>query len=340
VAAFEIGNEPELYGTQAWYRTPAGDAVTGRPRSYSFERYLTEVSRIRRVLPRMALAGPASGTLPWLSHLPALQSSEPGLRQVTFHRYPLNRCVHNPRSPLYPSVSHLLARGASAGLVGGLARWVAAAHSRGERFRVDELNAVTCGGMPGVSDTFASALWELDTDFWMLRTGVDGVDVHVHPEAPANQLFTFARRSGRWIGDVRPQYYGLLLFARAAPPGARLLRVSGYASGTLRTWATLGRDGRVRVVLINDSLRAARTVVVRPMTGFGAATIERLRAASAHATSGVSLGGVSFGSHTTTGELADRPRALRHRPGGGGNVLEMPAASAAMLTLAPSTVSP
>ena len=253
----------------------------------------------------MALAGPATGSLSWLSQLPGLQTREPGLRQVTYHRYPLNRCVRNPRSPLYPSVPHLLSRASSAGLVAGMARWVTLAHRHGEAFRVDELGAVTCGGMPGVSDTFASALWTLDTAFWMARTGVDGVDVHVHPEAPANQLFTFTRAHDRWTGAVRPQYYGLLLFAQAAPPGARLLRLAGAGSGALRAWATLGRDRRVRVVLINDSLTRAWTVLVTPPAPGGAAALERLRAPSRV---------LNHGCHARRTEL--RP-AHRHRVAAG-----------------------
>ena len=85
----------------------------------------------------------------------------------------------------------------------GLAIIVALFRKR-QTLRVDELNAVTCGGEPGVSDTFAAALWELDTQFWMASTGVDAVDVHIHPGAPAGQLFTFQQQSGRWTGSVRP----------------------------------------------------------------------------------------------------------------------------------------
>ncbi len=38
-------------------------------------------------------------------------------------------------------------------------------------FRVDEMNAITCAGTPGVSDTFASALWVLNALFAMDRAG-------------------------------------------------------------------------------------------------------------------------------------------------------------------------
>lgn len=333
IAAFEIGNEPELYSTQPWYWTAHGRPIPGRPPGYSFNTYAREVTRIRGVLPRLALAGPATGTLSWLSHLPAFLAGEPRLSQVTFHRYPLNRCLTNPSSSMYATVPHLLSAGASEGLLRGVARYAALAHRHGKSFRVDELNAVTCGGEPGVSNTFASALWTLDTQFWMLRSGVDAVDVHIHPEAPANQLFTFRRQGDRWIGSVRPQYYGLLMFAQAAPPGARLLALRGPAAGQLHSWATVAPDGRIRVVLINESLTAARTVLVRPPAPAPRATLERLEAPSAYATSTVTLGGQSFGSQTPTGTLAGRPRTRSLSLVDGAYRVAMPAASAATLTI-------
>jgi hypothetical protein len=335
IAAFEIGNEPELYSTQAWYYGGGGQPVTGRGRGYGFGAYLREVERLRSALPPIALAGPATGSLQWLSDLGALFAAEPGLRQVTVHRYPLNRCVANRGSPLYPTVTHLLSLSASRGLAQGMRRFVALAHRHGASFRVDELNAVTCGGEPGVSNTFAAALWTLDTQFWMAAAGADAVDVHIHPQAPANQLFTFVRRQGRWIGAVRPQYYGLLMFARAAPPGARLLHIAGPPPGRLRAWATLGLDGRIRVVLINDSLRRATAVLVRgPRASAGSvATLERLLAPGASATGGVTLAGQRFGSETVTGTLRGRARSLTMTPAKGGYRVRLPAASAAMLTM-------
>ena len=331
IAAFEIGNEPELYSTEPWYWTASGRPVLGRAGSFSFAAYLREVARLRTALPRVPLAGPATGSLGWLSHLPALLTREPGLRDVTFHRYPLNRCIRDPRSLSYPSVSRLLSVGSSEGLVGGVARAAALAHRHGVSFHVDELNSVTCGGKAGVSDTFASALWGLDTAFSMARSGVDSVEVHIHPEAPANQLFTFTRPGGRWAASVRPLYYGLLMFAQAAPAGARLLRVSAPAPGALRSWATLGRDGKVRVVLINDSLTRAASVLVRLPGGAGVAALERLLAPSAYATAGVTFGGQGVGAFT--GTLRGPPGIESLRPRDGEYSVAMPAASAALITV-------
>lgn len=332
IAALEIGNEPEQYATR-WYADAGGRPVPGRPAGYDYRAYSHELARMRRVLPAVPLAAPATGALSWLVHLPSVFSALPALSQVTFHRYPLNRCVTNPSSPQYPRLAKLLSPSASRGLMDGVGRYVAMAHRRGAGFRVDELNSVTCQGKAGLSDTFASALWALDTLFTMARSGVDAVNFHVWPGAGPNQLFTFDRLGGAWAGSVRPVYYGILMFARAAPPGSRLLRLSGAGRGPIRSWATLGADGRIRITLINDGLARARTVFLRSPVRGGSAVLERLLAPSAEATGGVSIAGQRFGAQTRTGALAGTPATSPLRPSGGGYRVRVPAASAALVTI-------
>jgi Glycosyl hydrolase family 79 C-terminal beta domain len=165
----------------------------------------------------------------------------------------------------------------------------------------------------------------------MARVGVDGVNIHTYPGAPY-ELFNFTRRHGRWRGFVAPEYYGLAMFAQAAPPGSRLLRVSG-AAGNVRAWATRAPDGTVHVVLINEYTAQLRTVIVRIPGASGPATLQRLRGKGIGATTGVTLGGQTFGTATTTGLLAGHSSASSVRPVNGGYAVKLPKASAALLTL-------
>jgi hypothetical protein len=64
----------------------------------------------------------------------------------------------------------------------------------------------------------------------------------------------------------------------------------------------------------------------------GPAGLERLQAPSAASTTGVTLGGRSFGRETTTGELPETPRTERVLPTLGGYTVTLPPASAALLT--------
>lgn len=331
VAALEIGNEPKRYALFPWYRNAAGQLVYVRPRSYSFSAFSADFARAAARLPHhVTLAGPTFSGFTWLPHVASFMASEPRVHVITDHAYPLNRCWTTPGKPEYPTLSRLLSPFASRRLAAGLARYVALAHATGDAFRVDEMQSVACGGKPGVSDAFASALWALDTLFSMARAGVDGVNLHTFPKA-AYELFHFSHAGGRWRGTVAPEYYGLALFARAAPPGARLLVVRHSGSQAIRTWATRGSDGRVRVLLINVDRLHAHTVILRQPLGRTAAAVLTLTAPSASATSGVTLGGASIRSDT--GRFG--PAHFRALPVSQRGIVRvrLSAASAALVTL-------
>lgn len=331
VQALEIGNEAELYGRFPWYRTRQRHAVIARPPGYDFPAYAEDFARIGSVLGPVPLAGPATGAIPGPARVSELLSASPSPAVVTFHRYPLNRCFTARDSTAYPTVPNLLSPGASTGLIDQIRPYVGLAHRRGRRFRVDELNSVACGGARGVSDTFASALWMLDTLFEIARVGVDGVNVHTFPGANYAP-FRFGRTSGRWWGSVRPDYYGMLTFARAAPLGARLLRVRHSTAAEVKVWATLAPGGPIRVVLINKGVHP-HVVLIRPAVRSAGARIERLAAPSLAATSGVTLAGQRFAHQTTTGALTGSEQSTLIRPVAGRYAVPLPAASAAILTI-------
>jgi hypothetical protein len=333
VEALEPGNESDLYGTLPWYLTAAGKTVYGRPRSYAVPQFMQEFSNVVHALPSVPIAGPTFANLPWLSAgLGEFLASEHGLGLVTFHRYPLRGCSVPPTSPSYPSIANLLSDTAQSGLAQGVAPYVTMAHAHGLPFRIDEMNSVACSGTHGLSDTFASALWMLDTLFELDNVGVDGVNVHTLPGA-RYQLFTFSHTGTSWQADVQPEYYGMLMFAQAAPPGSRLLPVSGVADGPLKVWATLAPDGTIRIVLTNEDPANAQSVVLQPPGGGAPATVEQLTAPSMSATNDVTLGGQSFGDVTDTGMLAGQQQTTTVSPLLGLYTVTVPAASATMLTL-------
>ena len=337
IEALELGNEPELYASFSWYTTRGGIHVPGRPKGYDFVTYQGDYARISAALPDVPLAGPASGTSNWIARVGAFLPAEPRVRLATVHRYPLQRCYLPAASAMYPSIAHLLSSAASQGLADSVAPVLAAAHARRVALRVDEINSVSCGGAPGVSNVFASALWALDATFQMARVGVNGVNFHTFPGA-RYELFNFKRRHGRWHGFVAPEYYGLEMFAQAAPPGSRLLSLSGPL-GNVGAWATRAPGGAIHVVLINEYTTRSPTVAVRIAGASGPAMLERLEAKGVSARTGVSLGGQSFGVATTTGTLAGRSTVTELRQTNGAYVVRLPRASAAMLTLMPQPPS-
>jgi hypothetical protein len=330
IQALEIGNEPDLYGVFAWYRDRRRRVVFARPRNYSLGAFIKDYSHWRTVMPTIPLVGPSFARAAWMSGLGRFLNAEhKSLRIVTLHRYPLRGCVSDPSSPSYASIPNLLADSSAAGLASGMTSYARQAHARGLSFRVDEMNSASCTGSFGVSDTFASALWILDTLFNFASVGVDGVNIHSLPGA-AYELFTFSHRAGGWRAFVHPEYYGMLTFAQAFPPGARLLPVN-IASGPVKAWATTARDGHTRVVLINKSLQTDVSVQLQLSSSSGPVAVERLMAPSASATSGVTLGGQGFGTSSTSGQLA-APDDEQVSPRSGTYSIGLPAASAAVIT--------
>jgi hypothetical protein len=327
IDALEPGNEPELYGSFKWGISGA----PGRPPDYDFADFEQDFGRIAAALPDVPLAGPTDGAPSWFQYLGPFLSHQPHVAVATLHRYPLQQCFTAPDRPNYPTIANLLSPASSRTMADTVAAAVKVAHARHVPVRIDEMNTISCGNVPAVGDSFGSALWAIDALFAMARVGVDGVNIHTFPGV-GTALFTFRRVHGQWRGTAAPEYYGLEMFAQAAPPGSRLLSTSFSGSGSagLRAWATRASDGALRVVIINDGSRNRATAVDVPGAA-GSATVERLEAPSLSARRGVTLGGQSFAP--ATGLLAGPSRTSVVAPSHGGYALTVPAASAAMLTI-------
>jgi hypothetical protein len=343
IAALQIGNEPDLYTTIPWFKRlhgrdvpwydPKGTPVYARRASYGPAQFAAEVRRTLTVLPNVPIAGPETGKPAWLGAFAGAVGGRIAGVTLTSHLYPLTECEHYPPARDYPSVPHMLAWSASRDF-GASPGFVDLAHRHGGRYRLDEMGSISCNGQAGVSDTMASALWVLDALFHQADSYIDGVNLHTYPGS-VNGLFDLRRTRAGWRAAVHPLYYGALMFAQAAPAGARLVAVSGAPGpAALRVWATRGPDHHVRVVVLNDDLGAAAHVTVGAPPGFGArpGSVERLSAPSAYATGAVTLGGRRFGAATATGALAP-PLLQSVRPRAGVFALTLPPGSAALLTL-------
>jgi hypothetical protein len=338
IDALEIGNEPNVYAHVTTFRTPSGAKLPARSEGYGYPQFAHEFGAIAHASPGLPLAGPALAAGPtvghgsWIDTMPGFLKTYQRVRDLTVHRYPLRNCFVPPTSAQYPTIGHLLSSYATSGLAHSVKPWVRAAHAQHRLLRLDELNSVACRGRKGVSDTFASSLWVVDALFQLAHLGIDGVNMHTLPRS-SYELFEFSRSHGQWRARVRPVYYGLQLFAEAAPAGARLLKATAPRPKTqVSVWATRSRQGRLRVVLVNESRAHSRTIAVKvPPATPGAATVERLAAPGANAKGAISLGGRSYGRETGTGTLP--PLTQTPATGGAGTYLvKLPRASAALIT--------
>ncbi len=339
VIGFEIGNEPDIYSRKAWLarttstglgvrRPPSDLDVAPLPTAVTSAIYDEDFSAYARALAQAAPGVPLLGPVlanpelnaPWISSLIATG----GLSEVSVHRYAFSGCV-KPRSHRYPTIAKLLSARASAGVADDLRGAIRLAHGADLKLRLTELNSVDCGGVRGVSDSFATALWAPDALFQLLRAGIDGVNVHVRPNA-INAAFSIDRRGL----DARPLLYGLILFARTLGPDAQLLpvRVRGGAPSTLGVWAVRVRGDRLHVLVINKSHRAVAVALRLPASA--PAQVERLLAPSVRSTSGVTLNGERLGRD---GKWLGRPDGETATPSRGRYELEAPGDTAALIAV-------
>jgi hypothetical protein len=328
IQALELGNEPELYGSFPWYKNAAGIHIRGRPATYDFQAYKRDFSSFSAALPSTPVAGPSSGSKVWNAQLGSFLSSERRVRLVTLHAYPLKHCTKSS----HPTGAQLISTSSSAGLAANQGRYVTVARHHRLGVRIDELNGISCGGARGVSDSFASSLWVLDALYQLARAGAVGVNIHTVPKT-INEVIGSSQVKGKWQAIVHPEYYGMMMFAQAAPAGSKLLRVSApHGASGITVWATRSPDGHIHAVITNRR-STSQTVAVRLPAGGASADLERLQAPRLGSTSGVTLGGQSFGRTTTTGLLSGPSTTIKVSPGGDGYVVTVPADSAAMLTI-------
>ncbi len=339
IIGFEIGNEPDIYSHSTWRRLTAGDMMAGTalPPVMTLKDYLSDfrvyATSLRKVAPHLPLIGPALAEPRvhgrWVRAL--LAAHVRGLGLISVHRYPYSGCVSR-RSASFPTVARLLSPRASTGLATQLTPLIAATHAAGLPFRLTELNSVTCGGRPHVSDTFATALWAPDTLFALLHARADGVNLHVRVNT-INAPFAFTPR-GLF---ARPLLYGLIMFSRALNGGTALVPSELKPARTLNlnTWVVRTRTGALHVLALDKGRHPVRLLLRVP--GRSPASVERLRAAHPGSRFGVTLDGQRLGRHGTWTGSAQSETVARTRRG---YVITLPRFSATLITIPPAPSAP
>jgi len=326
LAGVELGNEPDRYQRKG-LRGP----------SWDFSRYQAQVAEYRAAItaaaPGVALAGPdassGTGPLEWVADEARLV--RPAL--LTDHYYPSSSCGYTP------VLSELLSPAIRAHESAMLARLGAIQRAAGIPLRVDETNNISCEGQPGVSDTFAAALWALDYATRAMRAGVAGLDFHNLIAKPRTYTL-LAARSGAGLArgelHAQPQWYALLLahsLLGGRPLGARVTTAGGAGRAPALTASALtGPGGRLQIVLDDFDPPAAGPALVRLRVPrrYAGGTILRLTAPSLQASAGVRLGGTAVAADGSWRPASPMPRVS----GGPGSLaLSVPAASAALITL-------
>jgi len=335
VFALEPGNEPDLF-----FRTPL------RSRAYapadqvqeflSYARALT-ANRVARTYP---LVGPAT-CCGWrnAADLDAFIAGVGAkhLKWVTVHNYSATTCGGQT-----VSIARLLSPELMDGFNAEARPLAETARAHGLPIAMAETNSASCGGMPGVSNAFASALWGLDFAFSLAQDGFVNVDMHTSYRpgggSSYNPVDTYGRQdsTGRWQyrNVAEPLYYALYLFGRHAS-GAGLLPVSVETAANVRAYAVSRCAAcEVKVFVLNKDTSRSGPVRVRLSRGMGDGSLVLLSAPSLGSLApDVRFGGQQFDSDGGIGA----PDTVVVRPDARGDyVFDLPNAAIALLTVQPA----
>ncbi len=290
IKAIEIGNEPDEY-----YKNGM------RASNYTIDDYYDDFNKWKdKIMPELPggvkLLGASWAFLGTAENYtnPFLSKQSDNLTFFSTHCYGAS-----PKNN--PSAAFFLTPGASTAVPKQLASSISTTHAHGLKFRLGETGPISDGGVAGVSNSFAAALWTIDNMFESAKAGIDGLNLIIGTgDHNAPFVFNIENAHGKntySLNTVNPIYYGMLLFQQAIEGGVHMLPVTLTTKANLKAWAMAPFTGTPRLVVINKDTAASGTVVAT-MRGYNVAKVYRLSAPSYKSTSGVTLAGQTFvGSH-------------------------------------------
>jgi hypothetical protein len=313
-----------LYGV-ACGNEPDDFAGRERPTSYTEQTYLTTdlpacYSVLRAAAPDTLFTGPNTFHTDWL--LPYATAEKGVVQNLQEHFYPMTNCHSGQNSPVTLISTSTMLRET------WMLRQVKAAASVAKvPFTIGETNSASCGGIVGIGNTYASALW---ASSWVLVGAEGGAHaMYFNGSLSSCVTYTLFCQTGSTsnVYTAQPVYYGLL-FAHLMSTGWTLpVTVPAKATG-LAAFAVRTSPGNVRVMVQNETAAPA-SVALKVPGAAGQASTYSLTAPSLTATSGVRIQGA-----TVTAAGTFKPGAPGHVTCKAGICnLTLPAYSAIILIL-------
>ncbi len=299
------GNEPNDWAHNGLRTAP-----------YGYPQYLPDWQACAAAAGNTPMVGPdvssPTTTGAWVSQFAQAQKAR--LSLLTIHGYSV---------PSGSTADKLLSPQTDASEVSNVSQELAGARAAGLPIRIDETNSAAGGGITGVSDTYASALWALDYSLLMAQDGFAGLNFHgglgvcdaplyngkfqiYTPICAADDADAKAK-----IYTAAPEYYGLYLADRMGTGRFLPVTISGASGATaanLSAYAVRGDDGKIRVAVIEkDATTAAPVSVAIRFTGghtSATAAVVHLTGSSLGSAQNVRIQGVSVDRN---GHLPNRP---------------------------------
>lgn len=306
--AFQLCNEPDLFFKNRI-----------RTAGYAFPQFAEEwqhyFEAIRARVPNAPFAGPDTAyNNSWL--VPFAEKFKDQVRFLSQHYY-----AEGP--PIDPSMTIERLLRANPKLQEEFEGMSKTMHETGLPFRLAETNSCYSGGKPGVSDTFASALWAGDLMYQLASQG--GMGINFHGGGYGWYTPIAGTRDDGFL--ARPIYYSMLFFAEAGAGQMVEANIDGVDPAPLLTAFGLRDDrGNLKTVIFNKNLDRRVRLTVNISQASQRAKLLRLHAPRVDDTTDVTLGGAPVGAAGAWSAAREETVPVQN----GSVLLEIPAASAAL----------
>ena len=259
---FSLGNEPDLFELPNY--PSLGHKLSEQEDIAAVNLYLQLATYVRPAIGSFALLGPElAAAIHWQRQLPGV-IAELHEQTVGVHLYPFSAC----KDPRAATIAGLLSASAAES-PRSLAWVVADASAAGVPAIISEANSISCGGIAGVSNSPASAVWAVGFVLSALKTGFQEVRFHISGGA----YDPFSVR-GEGVVD-QPLESALVALNEWLPVGSSLRTVAGVRG--LVTTAVSGDPSGPRVIFENEQTRA-QTVVLPATQSVVVAVLSAARA--------------------------------------------------------------
>ena len=265
--AVQIGNEPNYYRDHY------------RPKNWTFEDYFiewqTDAKAIRSAFPNVSLIGPSS-----VAHFDyAVEFANRASKNIWLGQHYYRGNGRDPRS----TAELLLTPDQNLDdMLSALTPLAKADHLNG--FILDEANSYYSGGAAGVSDRYASALWSA---WFLAETTSRGVHtVNFHGGGAVYSPIYFNHKG---TVEVRPAYYGLLLFSQFCGGQYRNVKRVSAENQNVSCYSLSASDGRENVLLFNLDFKKPTHFAIGGVSS-GDYRVIRLQGPDATVATGITLG--------------------------------------------------
>jgi hypothetical protein len=156
--------------------------------------------------------------------------------------------------------------------------------------RISESASFSAGGTPGVSDVYGAALWSLDYMFTAALNGCQGINFHGGGQSPYSPIVD----NGTAVQRVGPEFYGLKMFSLLPHGNVVPATVTLASNINFTAYGVRQADGVFSALLNNKDTTNTVTVSINLGPGVTGAQLIQLTGLSLYSASGYTLGGATI----------------------------------------------